>query len=70
MSCWLNTKTVVLSPAYRAILAEPRSKNNSSEDYSAGGVRGGDYSSSDSMNQYPIVTRMHFKNTWNQAFEI
>ncbi|XP_043992777.1 RNA-binding protein 45 [Gambusia affinis] len=42
--------------SYRAILAEPRSKNNSSEDYSSGGARGGDYSSGDSMNQYPIAT--------------
>ncbi|KAK5603185.1 hypothetical protein CRENBAI_013314, partial [Crenichthys baileyi] len=42
--------------SYRAILAEPRSKNNSSEDYSAGGTRGGEYSSADSANQYPFTT--------------
>uniref|UniRef100_A0A3Q2QMW0 RNA binding motif protein 45 n=1 Tax=Fundulus heteroclitus TaxID=8078 RepID=A0A3Q2QMW0_FUNHE len=38
--------------SYRAVLAEPRSKNNSSED--AGRSRGGDYSSADPPNQYPI----------------
>lgn len=38
------TLAVVLSAAYRAILAEPRSKPNPSDDYSAvggGGVGGG-----------------------------
>ncbi|XP_035982244.1 RNA-binding protein 45 isoform X1 [Fundulus heteroclitus] len=40
--------------SYRAVLAEPRSKNNSSED--AGRSRGGDYSSADPPNQYPIAS--------------
>lgn len=42
--------TPKILPAYRAILAEPRSKSNTSEDYSGGGSRG-EYSG-DSSNQY------------------
>lgn len=45
--------SVMLFLAYRAILAEPRTKTTAAEDYSGGGSRG-DYASggSDSMNQY------------------
>ncbi|CAG6016416.1 unnamed protein product [Menidia menidia] len=42
--------------SYRAILAEPRSKTNNSEEYTAGANRGEYASTADSMNQYSFPT--------------
>ncbi|XP_041866685.1 RNA-binding protein 45 isoform X2 [Melanotaenia boesemani] len=48
--------------SYRAILAEPRTKNNTSEDYSGGGSRGEYTPSLESMNQYsfPMPEPMNY----------
>ena len=51
--------TYLLSLAYRAILAEPRSKANTSEDYTGGGNRGDYANNADSMNQYTFPMGMH-----------
>ena len=42
----------MMSLAYRAILAEPRTKATSSEDYSGGSNRGEYMGGNDTMNQY------------------
>lgn len=44
--------------AYRAILAEPRSKATATEDYTAGTTRGDYATGGDSMNQYAFPVGM------------
>lgn len=51
---------VLLLLAYRAILAEPRSKTTATEDYTAGTARTGDYTTGgDSVNQYAFPVGTH-----------
>lgn len=42
----------ILSLAYRAILAEPRTKTTAAEEYSGGASRGEYMGGNESMNQY------------------
>lgn len=44
--------------AYRAILAEPRTKAAATEDYSGGAARGDYMGAADSMNQYALPLGM------------
>lgn len=44
----------MVSLAYRAILAEPRTKAAATEDYSGGAARGDYMAAADSMNQYAL----------------
>lgn len=51
---------MVVLLAYRAILAEPRTKAAATEDYSGGAARGEYMGGADSMNQYalPLGTQL------------
>lgn len=44
---------MLVFPAYRAILAEPRTKAAASEDYSGGSSRNDYMGGAEQMNQYP-----------------
>lgn len=48
---------VILSPAYRAILAEPRIKASSTEDYSGSASRGDYMGGGDTVTPYPPPLR-------------
>lgn len=51
--------TMILSSAYRAILAEPRIKASSTEDYSGASSRSDYIGGGDTMTPYPPPLRMH-----------
>lgn len=53
---------MMVSLAYRAILAEPRTKTTATEDYNGGAPRGDYMGGADSMNQYafPMGTQYFF----------
>lgn len=56
------THLLLMLLAYRAILAEPRTKASTTEEYSGGTARGDYMSSADSMNQYafPMGTQLPY----------
>lgn len=62
--------TMVVFLAYRAILAEPRTKAAATDEYSGGGGGGrGDYVPSvDSMNQYALPMGTEWFNILNLCF--